>query len=462
MKVTTTRQLAEFVCAAPPAGLAPEVIDYAKVLALSHVGMTLAGACMPVGSKVTQYIRDKAATPQAGVFGAGYRSSVDFASLANGNSAHATELEDVGFPETMYLCGHWPAVFALAEQRRSSGKELLYAMVVGYEVSARLGLAFRAALRTGRAPYAALAAFGNAASTAKLLGLSVEQTAHALSLAASQAAGLRGQTGTGAHAIEAGLAARNGVCAAELAALGFTGSTTIIEGRDGFGDVWANCPELDMDFGDDLRIMHVSIKKYPCWFVMHRNIDAILDMISAHQLRWEDVESVTHVVNRTVSESFRSPQQPGDEEEARFSFAHCTAACFFEGTVFMSSFTMERVLDERWRDARCKVHVEVSQDIPAGTFETYECPVTIKLKDGRQFSRTCWRATGDPHESRFGVDDVMKKFNQCIDFSGKFSDRRARQIAESTLALDRIDDILAFADMLTYPDQLHNAMSRDL
>ena len=254
MGAKTTREIAEFVCDTRFDDLPKDVVDYAKVLALSHVGMTIAGSTMDFGNKVIQYVRSKGGTAEAGVFGAGFRTSADNAALVNGNSAHATELEDDSFPETMYSCGHWPAVFAMGQKLKRTGREVLEAMIVGYEVSARLGLAFLPALQTGKGPYGALAAFANAASSAKMLRLSVEQTVTALSLAASQAAGLRRQTGTGAHLIEAGFAGRNGVCAAELAALGYTGTATILEGKDGFGDVWSNCPEFDLHLGDEYRV----------------------------------------------------------------------------------------------------------------------------------------------------------------------------------------------------------------
>lgn len=455
----TTQEIAQFVCDTEFRHLPSDVVEYGKVLALSHLGMNIAGSSMDVGRTAIAYAKSRAADSEAGVFGAGFRTTTDYAALANGASAHATELEDVSFPEIMYSCGHWPAVFAVAEKLRRSGKELMVALVVGYEAAAQLGLAFLPALRTGRAPYPALGTIGNAAAASKLMGLSIAQTTNALSLAASQAAGLRRQTGSGAHVIEAGFAGRNGVCAAELASVGYTGTPTILEGRDGFGDTWSDCPEFDLPLGVDYRLMHVSIKKYSCWFVTHRNIDALLDLIAEHGLKWDDVERIEHGINRTVAASFADIQQPESEDEARFSFAHHTVACFLEGGVFLPSFSMERVLDPRWKEARKKVKVVVHPDLPLGTYETYDSPLSIHMKDGRVFNRTCRRATGSPDFKRFGPHDVMSKYLSCVEYAQTFSESRAAEIADTTLRMDRVDDISDLSALLTFPDRLERKAS---
>src|SRR5262249_5459070 len=152
------------------------------------------------------------------------------ATLANGNAAHAPELQDKSPAESMFSCGHWPAAFAVAEQQQLSGRRLLEALIVGYEVASRLGIAFKAAHIRGATPDTCCA-IGNAAAAAKMLGLNQKQTVAAMSLAASQAAGILRQTGSGAHVIEAGFLGRSGVCAAELAACGYSGQPDILEGK---------------------------------------------------------------------------------------------------------------------------------------------------------------------------------------------------------------------------------------
>ena len=163
--------------------------------------------------------------------------------------------------------------------------------------------------------------------------------------------------------------------------------------------------------------------------------------------------SVDHGINRTAEYNFVNRQQPQNEEDARFSFAHCTVACFFDGRVFLPSFTMEKVQDPRWREAREKVSVTVLPELALGTYENYESPVTITMRDGTVFKRLCHNARGSPDNQRFGVADIMKKYMDCMDFAGTFSRARTSRIAEMTLALDRLDSVSGLADLLTFPDQ---------
>src|SRR5262249_52995929 len=157
----------------------------------------------------------------------------------------------------------------------------------------------------------------NAISGAKMLKLNVDQTCMALSLAASQVAGVRSQAGTGAHVIEAGFCGRNGVYAAELAAAGYTGRPDIYEGKKGFGDVWAGCPDCDLPLGENWSLLGVSIRSYACCNPATRYVNGMLEMIREHNIQWDDVASVEHGIHHTRLHSFRY-DEPATAEEAHF------------------------------------------------------------------------------------------------------------------------------------------------
>ena len=180
---------------------------------------------------------------------------------------------------------------------------------------------------------------GRGCASAKMLKLTVKETVMALSLAASQASGIARQTGTGAHLFESGAAGRNGICAATLAKLGFTGNPTILEGPSGLADLVAG--EREFELSDTSRIMEVGMKKYPCCYLMHRNIDGALELIKTHQISYDNVESIEVGLNYTVS-LYLKYQQPDNGEDASFSLPHTIAACFLEGHVFFDTFTDEK------------------------------------------------------------------------------------------------------------------------
>ena len=453
MGATTTREIAEFVCETSLSSIPTEVVDYAKLLGLSHVGMNVAGTKMKVGRTVINYVQSKGGHAEAGVFGAGFRAPVEYATIANANSAHATELEDDSFPETMYSCGHWPAVFALCEKYQLSGGRLLEALILGYEVAARLGLAFDRGLKKGWASWACLGTIGNAVAAAKLMDLDTEQTTAAISLAVSQAAGLLKQTGSGAHIIEAGFAGRNGICSAELASLGYVGQPDILEGTHGYGELWADTPTFDLQLGDDYRIYHVGIKKYPCCFFKHRNMDGLLELIQDHRLRWEDVDTVDHGINVTHSQILKY-NQPESAEQARFSLPHATVACFFDGTVFLDSFSDENAINSEWQEARSKVSVTVHKEWPKGGVEAFDSPITVRMKDGRVFEKLCHDSPGEPANSRFGPAEVIVKYQKCMDFASLHSAEETREIEGQMLDLDHVSDLARLVSMLTFPQRL--------
>lgn len=450
MGYKTTKEIAEWLHSMGYKDFSPDLVNYTKILALSHLGMTVAGSTMPFGKIVSRYIKDYGCPAEAGVIGGGFRTLAEYAALANGSLAHTTELEDDSFPDGLYSCGAWPTVLALGEKLKLSGKDVIEAFILGYEVASRIGVASQKAIVDGYLNAAGCLTIGAAAMASKLLRLSAEETTWALSLAASQANGIARQTGTGAHLIEAGFAGRNGICSAMLAKLGFTGNTAILEGRGGFMDLWAGQPDFDLPLGDGFRVMEVGIKKYPCCYLQQRNIEGVLDLIAKHNISWDDVESVEHEINHTVSLYLKYPQ-PETGEDARFSLEHSTAACFLDRQVFLSSYTGEKARDPKFREARQKVKVTVHPEWEGGYF-TFNSPVTIRLKDGTEYKKLCVDARGDP-SNKLSLEEVMKKYMDCIEFAGTFSREAAEKAAEMTLELDEVKDISELMSILTFPDK---------
>ena len=98
---------------------------------------------------------------------------------------------------------------------------------------------------------------------------------------------------------------------------------------------------------------------------MHRNMDGLLELIRENGLQWDDVVSIDHGINTTHAQILKY-DQPTSAEQARFSLAHCTVACFFEKSVFLTSFSDETAIDKVWNEARKKVTVTVHKDWPKG------------------------------------------------------------------------------------------------
>lgn len=165
-----------------------EVIHKAKTLCVSSLGMAVAGSRIHAGEVLARYARDIGGTGRAGVVGAGFRTSAEMAALVNATAAHSTELEDDSWPESMYTCHIIPAVFALGEELGSSGREIIEAFILGYEIQARPGMVLtdNGANERGILTAPHLGAIGVAGAASKLLKLNKEETRMALSLAVSR------------------------------------------------------------------------------------------------------------------------------------------------------------------------------------------------------------------------------------------------------------------------------------
>src|SRR5437764_12208147 len=231
-----TRALAERASAVTYDSLPEPVRGLARQCVLDYYGVALAGADDPLAAILLDELTEAGGAPQAGVIGHKVRVPALSAALVNGAIGHALGYADgnlamPGHPSVAIL----PGLLALAEERRSSGREVIAAFVAGYETACRVGMAMRPG-HYGRGFHATgtVGAFGAAAACARLLGLDADATAQALGIAGTQAAGLKSQFGTMCKPFHAGKAAQNGLLAARLAARGFSSRPDLVECEQGF------------------------------------------------------------------------------------------------------------------------------------------------------------------------------------------------------------------------------------
>lgn len=448
MGAKTTKEIADFACNFKFDDLPAELVTHIKHLALGYMGSTLAGAVLPNGRIVTEYVRNQAAVPLAGVSGGGFRTSLELAALANATFAHATELEDVSFPDGLYALAIWAPVFAVGEHLKASGRDVMQGFAIGYDIASRLGVACADAAGRGWMLSAVFASVGVAGAVARMFGLSHEQTVNALSIGASQGTGLVRQSGTGAHTYEAGFAGRNGVTAAQLARAGLNGNATILEGKGGMVDLIAGLP--DFELGDALRVAEIGIRKYPCCGLLQRNIDGVRDMIAEHRIKAEDVASVTVEVNHTFA-MYMKYADPTSASQTRFSIEHAVAACFLEPRVFLSTFTDEAARDARFKAFRSKVKMIVHPEWEHGYFPQPSI-VTVTLNSGKVLRQDCVFARGDVGHP-LAMTDIRDKYFGSVEFAGSLSNERAEQAQRLLLDLENVKDVSELTNLFTFADR---------
>ena len=145
----TTRDIAEFALNTTYDDFDDKLRQRTKEILLDSVGMTLPGAFMAQGKAAIDYIKEQRAPEEAGVWGAGFRTSAEWAAAANGCSSHTTELEDDTYPDGTYQVGIFPGIFALGEKLHISGKQAMEGFVIAFDIAAKLGLASLEAMTRG-------------------------------------------------------------------------------------------------------------------------------------------------------------------------------------------------------------------------------------------------------------------------------------------------------------------------
>lgn len=297
-----TTELARRIVATAAGWPSPAARSVAGQALLDFIGVAAAGSREPLSRILRRHIEDEGGHPQAALVGTAMRGSLRQAALFNGAAGHAHDYDDVhdamvGHPTVPVA----PVVLALGEHLGATGTQLVEAFCAGVDTECIIGrYAGPGHYARGWHATATLGTFGAAAAASRLLGLDAAQTATALGIAGTRAAGLKAQFGTMTKPLHAGLAAAAGLEAAQLAARGFTSRGDILEAPQGFMATQADGASLERlqqalktaDFTPD-----ICFKYHAACFLTHSAIEAALALRRDHGLTPERIRSVTVTVN---------------------------------------------------------------------------------------------------------------------------------------------------------------------
>jgi 2-methylcitrate dehydratase PrpD len=402
------------IAAAPPAAARAAA---ARAL-LDTVGVTLAGAAEPAARIVQRVVAQDGAGP-CRVLGTALRSSAAQAALANGTAAHALDYDDMCFVSLAHPSAPLvAAALAAAEVAAAPGGALLDAYVVGFELEGRLGRVMNPRhYQRGWHCTSTLGTIGAAAAASRLLGLDAVAANHALAIAASEASGLKENFGTMVKPLHAGLAARNGVVAAQLAQAGMTASGAAIDGRQGFLVAFdSEQPSLEAvaaDLGTRWEIVDtgITVKLYPSCAGTHPALDALLDLKRRERFSAGDVEAIEVGVDPIVP-TILLYDRPGSGLEGKFSMPFCAAAAIVRGGVGIDTFDGAALNDPAIRSLQSRVTMRVDATLDAAAAALTQARVTIRLRDGRVLTADADGARGYP-ERPASDEQLAEKFTAC-------------------------------------------------
>jgi len=435
---STTARLGSFaINAAPPA--------MARVMAaralLDTVGVALAGAMEPV-SRIARRVVEQDGSGPCRVLGTTLHASPGNAALANGTAAHALDYDDMCFVSLAHPSAPLvSAALAAAETAGASGAALLDAYVAGFELEGRLGRAMNPRhYQRGWHCTSTLGTIGAAAAAARLLGLDAEAAGHALAIAASEASGLKENFGTMVKPLHAGLAARNGVLAAQLAKAGLTASAAAIDGPQGFlAAMDSEHAALDGVVGDlgtrwEILDTGITVKLYPSCAGTHPALDALLDLKRREGFSGDDVEAVEIGVDPIVP-TILIYDRPSSGLEAKFSMPFCAAAAIVRGRVGLETFHASEITDPAIVAMQARVMMRIDPALDASAAPLTQARVTVRLREGRVLTACANGARGYPDRPA-GNEELAEKFMSCATQAVS-----AAQAVETLAALRGIESV---------------------
>ena len=446
-----TKKIAEYVVNTGLEDFPPEAILAAKAAIIDCLGCALAGSKEPLADVLVEYLTGLGGNPTSTVIGRGFKTSAPEAGLINGAMSHALDYDDITFitkthPSAVLI----PAALPVAEEVGASGRDVLLAYLVGFEVACAVGDAISPAYYDdlGWHPTGPLGALGAAAAASRLLGLNENETAMAISLAASQSSGLRQNFGTMTKPFHAGHACKSGITAAKLVQLGFTSGTDALEGRFGFMRAFSGGKDYDPEkaaasLGSRCFMVEsgVEIKKYPCCGSAHLALDATVRLQQRESLAASNIERIEVRVDFDPPRSLIH-SRPKDGLEGKFSMQYCLAAEILDGRVGMSSFTDEQVMRPEAQELIPKIEMKRHAGYEGQTSWTEAFhEVEIHLKDGRVLTERADRATSGALRGAT-MEEVRVKFQDCAGIA--LTGNNAASVLEM---LDNLEDLGAVAPL---------------
>lgn len=433
-----TQTLAAFVATHPSRGWSDAVDHEAHRSFVNWAGCAVGAARHEALQAALAGVQMLQPSPQATVLGRHERVDMASAALLNGISSHTFDFDDTHLKTIIHPAGPVAsAALALAEHLGASGRALIDALVLGIDVSCRMGnLMYPEHYDRGWHITGSTGTLGAAAACARLLRLDSARTAMALGIAASQPVGLREQFGTMTKPFHPGAAAKAGLMSALLAKNGFTASPRALEAPRGYAQVVSTrCAwhEATDKLGQRFEISFNTYKPFACGIVIHPSIDACVQL-RQQGVRPEQVARIELKVHSLVLE-LTGKKEPADGLQGKFSVYHGCAAGLIFGRAAEPEYADDIVTRPDVVDLRRKVVATVDDAIDEAAAD-----VTAVLHDGRRVHVLVEHAIGSLQRpmSDAALDEKFR--SQATPVIG---DARTAQLIDSCRRLGQLADVRA-------------------
>ena len=448
-----TRRLSDYIAGAPGQALPPAVMAKARQHILDTLAAMISGTQLPPGRLAIAYAAKFGGARQCSIVGTPLRTSPVNAALGNGMLAHADETDDSHAPSRTHPgCAVIPAALAMAESVRANGEQLIRAVVLGYDVAARVNYAVGpdAYAATSRSTHSLGGAFGAGAAAGALLGLDARQVRHMLSFCAQQASGIGSHVRDQDHVEKAfdfgGMPARNGVTAATMVAAGMTGVEDVFSGERNFFEALAPEPGPQLlceGLGETFEILETNIKKWPVGSPAQAALDAVTALIESDGIEAQDVESIE------VQLPGRSTRTVDNAAMPSINVQHLIAMLLIDRTLSFGSIHDEtRLEDPRILALRQNITLLPSEEL-AQARPRRQAIVIVRTPDGRVFSKRTFAVRGTPDNPMSQVEVEAKALDLIAPVLGPAC---GREIVEAVAKLESVPDVTALRRLWQPPE----------
>jgi 2-methylcitrate dehydratase PrpD len=439
--------LAAAICQFDLSPVSPGIISQGKICIADTIGVGLAGFDEPSVQLLLKLVQGRNGEGTSLIFGTNRRTTSLDATLINGVASHAVDFDDV----SGVLGGHHsaplvPLLFALGEEIRASGAEIIAAYIVGVEVETRLARAVHFHhYDKGWHPTATLGIFGAAAAASRLLKLDPARTAVALAIAASLASGIKANFGTMVKPLHVGQCGRNGLLAALLAQSGYDAAVDVFEHHQGFFNVF-NGPNLF----DSSRVLAnwgapweladatIGIKQFPCCGSTHAAINAALNISKRAGFRPEDIASISILPHgRRLRHTNKA--HPRTSLEAKFSVQYVVARALRDRGVKLKDFEGDAHLDPNIVELLKKTTASAHPDMADNSAKQWGAEVIVILGNGDRLSNRVENLVCRDGENPMTETELWEKFEDCA--SRRLPREQVAPLFEALQTLDKSDDI---------------------
>ncbi|MDR5832524.1 MmgE/PrpD family protein [Caballeronia sp. LP006] len=445
MALTASQTLASFAVDYRDRHIPDHVLKHAKYCLIDTVAAATYGAEFPWSKAVIAYAERYGIGGTSTVLGTpSMRVHAPMAALANGALAHAFEMDSIREPSAGVHAGATiaPAAFAVGEECDADGLSVLKAFILGTEVASRIGVAshhspekigFHAPGMTGP--------FGAAIAAGLLMGLDAEGLTHALGLAGSLTSGLmtfsKARHGSMVKRLHPGRAAESGVLAARLAASGFEGPESILDGKFGFLDAYCrDLPQevsaLTANLGEDWETLRTGLKRYACHANAQTATQSAFTLRKRHAFQPQDVDHILIEGHERLI-GRHDNTEPLDIMQGQYSVPFCVALALSRDPNDPRSFSGQSVNDPKIRALSCKVRVAT---MPVKSVR--HTRVTIRLLDGTVWVEDCEAYKGMP-TNPVTLDDIEVKFKSLTRSLG---DSHSDALFHQLITLEKQDRLL--------------------